>query len=107
MAILSKACKPDKFESHNSLKLSFTNVQGLHLNFVDSESFLNETFLTFLLCVRQNWMTQLIMAIPGYFPLKRKDSSTQMHGLAVYVKEVLPFVRDLCLENSADSYLCF
>ena len=32
-----------------------------------------------------------------------------MHGLAVYVKEVLPFARDLSLENSADSYVfdCF
>ena len=29
-----------------------------------------------------------------------------MHGLAVYVKEGLPFARDLSLENSADSYLC-
>ena len=30
-----------------------------------------------------------------------------MHALAVYVKEGLPFARDLALENSADSYLCF
>ena len=30
-----------------------------------------------------------------------------MHGLAVHVKEGLPFSRDLSLENSADSYLCF
>ena len=30
-----------------------------------------------------------------------------MHGLAVYIKEGLPFARDLPLENSADSYLCF
>ena len=30
-----------------------------------------------------------------------------MHGLAVYVKEGLPFVQDLSLENSVDSYLCF
>ena len=37
-----------------------------------------------------------------------------MHGLAVYVKEGLPFARDLSLENSEirqdkrkDSYLCF
>ena len=30
-----------------------------------------------------------------------------MHGLAVYVNEGLPFTRDLPLENSADSYLCF
>ena len=43
----------------------------------------------------------------GYLPLIRKDSGTHMHGLAVYVKEGLPFARDLSLENSADSYLCF
>ena len=30
-----------------------------------------------------------------------------MHGLAVYVKEGLPFAQDLSLENSMDSYLCF
>ena len=30
-----------------------------------------------------------------------------MHGLAVYVKEGLPFAQDLSLENSADSYFCF
>ena len=39
MAILSKACKPDNFEFHNSLKLSFTYTWGLHSNFVDCESF--------------------------------------------------------------------
>ena len=30
-----------------------------------------------------------------------------MQGLAVYVREGLPFARDLSLENSVDSYLCF
>ena len=30
-----------------------------------------------------------------------------MHGLVVCVKEGLPFARDLSLENSVDSYLCF
>ena len=30
-----------------------------------------------------------------------------MHGLAVDVKEGLSFARDLCLENYANSYLCF
>ena len=39
-----------------------------------------------------------------YIPI---DSITHMHGLAVYVKERLPFVQDLSLENSADSYLGF
>ena len=54
MAILSKGCKPDNFEPHNSLKLI-----------------------------------------------------THMLGLAVYVKEGLPFARDLSRENSGDSYSCF
>ena len=30
-----------------------------------------------------------------------------MHGFTGYVKEGLPFARDLSLENSEDSYLCF
>ena len=30
----------DKFESHNSLKLSFTNIRGLCSNFVDHELFI-------------------------------------------------------------------
>ena len=47
------------------------------------------------------------LSVRGYLPLIWKDSSTHMHGLAVYVKEGLPFARDLSLENSADSYLCF
>ena len=46
-------------------------------------------------------------SVRGYLPLIRKDSSAHMHGLAVYVKEGLPFARDLSLENSASSYLCF
>ena len=47
------------------------------------------------------------ISVRGYLPLIRKDSRTHMHGLAVYVKEGLPFARELSLENSADSYLCF
>ena len=43
----------------------------------------------------------------GYLPLIRKDSSTHMHGLAVYVKEGLPFAWDLSLENSVGSLLMF
>ena len=42
-----------------------------------------------------------------YLLLIRKDSITHMHGLAVYVKEGLPFARDLSLENSAYLYLGF
>ena len=43
----------------------------------------------------------------GYLPLIQKAFITHMHGLAVYVKEALPFALDLSLENSADSFLCF
>ena len=43
----------------------------------------------------------------GYLPLTRKDSSTHMHGLPVYVKEGLRFARDLSLGNQAGSDLCF
>ena len=58
---ISKACKPDNFESHNSLKLSFTNIRGFCSNFVDCESFLESNSPDIL--VRETWMTQLILAI--------------------------------------------
>ena len=63
MAILSKACKPDNFESHNSLKLSFTKFEAFVQILLIANLSLNQTLLTFLLCVRQTWMTQLILAI--------------------------------------------
>ena len=97
---ISKACKPENFESHNSLKISFTNIRDLRSNFVDVNLSLNQTRPTFLLYARQTWITQLNLAISHVH-------STHVHGLAVYVKEGLPFARNLYLENSADSYLCF
>ena len=110
MAILSKACKQDNFELHNTLKLSFMNIQGLRLNFVDCESFLESKSPEILALCETNLDDSTDsgnFSVRGYLPLIRKDSSTHMHGLAVYVKEGLPFARDLSLENSADSYLCF
>ena len=38
-------------------------------------------------------------SVRGYLPLIRKDSITHTHVLAVYVKEELPFVQDVSLEN--------
>ena len=110
MAILSEACKPDSFESHNSLKLSFTNIRGLRSNFVDCESFLESNSPDILALCEANLGDSIDsgnFSVRGYLPLIRKDSSTHMHGLAVFVKEGLPFARDLSLENSVDSYLCF
>ena len=43
-------------------------------------------------------------SVTGYLPLIQKDSITHIHGLAVYVKEGLPFAGDFSLENSTDSY---
>ena len=110
MAILSKACKPDNLELHNSLKLSFTNIQGLRLNFVDCESFLESNSPDILAICETNLDDSIDsgnFSVRGYLHLIQKDSSIHMHGLAVYVKEGLPFPWDLSLENFADSYLCF
>ena len=110
MAILSKACKPDNFKLHNSLKLSFTKIRDLHSNFVDGESFLESNSPDILALCETNQDDSIDsgnFSVRGYLPLIRKDSSTHMHGLSVYVEEGLSFAQDLSLENSVDPYLCF
>ena len=110
MTILSKACKPDSFESHNSLKFVFTNIRGLRKNFVDCEFYLKSNSPGILALCETNLDDSINsgnFSVRGYLPLIQKDSGTHMHGLAVYIKEGLPFARGLSLENSADSYLCF
>ena len=110
MTILSKACKPDKFESLNSVKLSFMNIRGLRSNFVDCESFLESNSPDILALCETNLDDSIDsgnFSVRSYLPLIQKDSGTHMHGLAVYEKEGLPFAQYLSLENSADSYLCF
>ena len=108
--MLSKACKPDNFESHNPVKLSFTNIRGLRSNFVDCDSFLESNSPDVLALCETNLDDSIDsgnFSVRGYLPMIQKESSTHMHGLTVYVKEGLPFAQDLSLENSADSYLCF
>ena len=108
MAILSKVWKPANFELYNSLKLSFKNNRGLCSNFVDCKSFF-ESNSPNILALCETKLDDSIdsgnFSARGYLHLIRKDSSTHMHGLAVYVKEGLPFARDLYLEDSADSYV--
>ena len=55
MPIISKVRKPDIFESHNSLKLSFTSFRGLCLNFVRCESFLESNSNDILALCDKNW----------------------------------------------------
>ena len=110
MAILSKGCKPENFELHNSLKLSFTNIRGLRSNFVEREPFLESNSPDILALCKINLDDSIDsgnFSVRCHLPLIRKDYITHMHGLAVYVKEGFSFARDLSLENSADSYLCF
>ena len=106
MAILSKACKPDNFEPQKSLKLSFTNIRDLRLNFVDYESFLQSNSSDIFALCETNLDGSTDSGnffVRGYIFLIRKDSSTHMHGLPVYVKGGLPLSRVLSLENSAHS----
>ena len=109
MAISSKQ---HNFDSHNFLKLSFTNIRGLRSNFVDSESFLESNFPDILaLCETKldDLVGSVNFSVRGYLPLIWKNSTTHMNGLAVYVKEGLSFAWDFFLENSylMFSYLCF
>ena len=92
MAILSKGCKPDNFELHNSLKLSFTNIWGLHSNFVDCDSFFESNSPDILaLCETSldDPNDSGNFSVNVYVSLIQKDSTTPMYGLAVYVKEGL------------------
>ena len=110
MAILFKRCKPDNFEPHSPLKVSFTNIRGLRSNFVECESFLESNSPDILALCQTNLddpSDSGNFSVRGYLPLIRKDFVTHMYGFVVYVKEGLPFARDLSPENSADSYLSF
>ena len=110
MTILSQACKPESSQSHKSLKFSFTNLRGLRSKFVDCVSFLESNSSDILALCETNLDDSTDsdnFSVRGYLPLIRKDSGTYMHGLVVYVKEGLPFARNLSPENSTDSYLSF
>ena len=86
MANYQKDVNQITLDHSNSLNLIFTNIRRLRSknspnldNLIDSGNFY----------------------LRGYLPLIRNDSTTHIRGLAVYVKEGLPFAWDLSLENSA------
>ena len=110
MAILSKACKPDNFKLHSSLKRNFMIIRVLRIFLILNIS-LNQTQTPDILALCDTNLGVSIdsgnFSMRGYLPLIWEDSSTYMHGLAVYVKEGLPFAWDLSQENSSDPYLCF
>ena len=105
-----KGCTLDNFESHNSLKLSFTNIRGLRSNFVECETLPESSSLDILALCETNLDDSIDpgnFSLRSYLLLIRKDSATHMHGLAVYEKEGLSFARGLSLEKYTESYLCF
>ena len=99
MAILSKGCKADNFEPHNSH--SYKNIWDLRSNFVECESFLELNSPDILALCKTNLDDSIDsgnFSVMVYLPLIGKDSINHMHGLAVYAKEGLPFEQDLSLE---------
>ena len=110
MIILSKGCKPDNFELHNSLKLSFTSIHSLGSKFVECESFLESNCPDIpALCEANmdNSTDSANFSLSGYLSLIWKNSVIHINGLAVFVKERLSFAWDLSPESSVDSILCF
>ena len=108
MAIVPKECKPDNFELYNSLKINFMNIQGICLNFIDWESFLETNSPDILASCETNlddWVDSGNFSVRGYICLIQKCSTTDMCGVAVYVKEVLSFAQNLSPGNSSDSYV--
>ena len=63
MVILSKVCKPDKFESNNPLNLASEIFEAFVPILLNVNLSLNQTLLTFLLYVKQILMILLILAI--------------------------------------------
>ena len=105
IVILSKGCKPDDFEFHNSLKLSFTNIRGIRSNFVECESFLESNSLDILAPCNTDLDDSVgygSLSVRDYLSLIWKNSTTYMHGLSDFVNEGLPFTRHISLKNSVD-----
>ena len=103
----SKVCKPDDFESHDSLNLRLTDIQHLCLNFVGCESFLesnsSDMFAVYETDLKDSIDSSSIF-VRCYLSLIGKD--TLLKCIA-YVKEGLAFAWDSSLENFEYPYLCF
>ena len=97
------------YASNSSLKLTRTSIRGLRSNFVGCESFLesDSDILAFCETNLDDSIDSSNFSVKDYPLLMRKDSFTYMQVLSGYVKDGLPFVRDLSLENSEYYCLCF
>ena len=106
---ISKACKPDNFESHNSLKLNFTNIRGLRLNFGDCESFLEWNSPDILALCEINLDDSIDsgnFSVRRYLPLIRKDSNTHAWSCSL-CERMTSFCRELISRKLCRFLLCF
>ena len=101
--------RSERLPCFSLISVLMSDIWGLHSNFVDCQSFVvwNSPEIV-ALCGTDldDWIYSGNFSVRVYLPFIRRDSNTHMHGLAVSMKGLL-FARDLALENSADSYLCF
>ena len=94
MANYQKDVNQITLDHSNSLNLIFTNIRRLRSKNSPDMHALCEANL-------DNLIDSGNFYLRGYLPLIWNDSTTHIRGLAVYVKEGLPFAWDLSLENSA------
>ena len=109
MTILSKGCKPDNFKSHNSLKVSFTDIQDLHSNFAECHTFLESNTSDILaICETNfwwlNWFWQFVCEGSSSFNSKG-FSYSYVWSYSLWEGRT-SFCMWLISENS-DSNLCF
>ena len=106
---------PTIMSKHKAVKnlpftLSFTNIRSLYSNFSSVEAFLANSSPDLLALSETNLSSNFAdsdFPIPGYLPIIRKDSSTHMHGLAVYARDTLPISREVHLEKPTEPFMCF
>ena len=107
MSILSKpksvTSKPSKSNiSSKPLHLSYTNIRGLRKNLAAAQGFLANSSPD-LLAISESKLTLLVtdedLNVPDCLPIIRKDAPNDKHGLAIYVKSLLPISRQLDFEE--------
>ena len=108
--MLRVPCRLSTAQLASSLKLSFTNIQGLGSHFVCCQSFFESTSPD-IFPLGETGLEESInstnFSLTGYPPFIRKNSVTHMHGLAVCMSKKLPLANNLSFENSKDSHLRF
>ena len=81
--VLLSVHEADNFESHNSLKLNFTNVRGFRSNYIGCESFLESNSLDILALGKANLEESIDFSnssVMGYLSLNWKDAVNHVHG---------------------------